>query len=146
MVSCHRQQSLTILMVVEITMAFGTNMAVFDFFMWVTESTGILIWGPTNHNTTSVRFHYLWHNTTTQMSRYGKAKKGEKTLYTKGLITARKMLYYLCVSAKDFGMKTDPVIRHKQSALIKDVFLQGTSVTWGQTPDIRMMCRTALLS
>lgn len=40
-----------------------------------------------------------------------------------------KMLNYLGVSAKDFGMKTDPVIRDKQSALIKDIFLQGTSIT-----------------
>lgn len=39
-------------------------------------------------------------------------------------------LLYLCVFAKYFGVETDPVVGDKHSALVEDVFLQGTGVTW----------------
>lgn len=40
---------------------------------------------------------------------------------------------YLCISAKHFGMETNPVIRDKKPSLIKNVLLESTSITYGQT-------------
>lgn len=40
---------------------------------------------------------------------------------------------HFSVSPEDFGVETDPVVRHKHFALIQHVSLQGTSVTCGDT-------------
>lgn len=91
---------------VSITRAFGTNNAVLVFLINVTEITGIAIWRFKNTLLLSVK-------NTGENS----AIKHEHVLKS-NLFFITVTVSYLGISAKDFGVEADPVIRDKHFALI----------------------------